>query len=149
MSLAPLHAAQRLQAWDMDEDLPSLASHAAIELDDLIRNRRTSVDAIQRLATVLSESVIRIARRRSSSLNPTTAVVVNRAISEATGARGESLSDIVVSTDRIAKLLRGAKNTKRRREQLEQLQAFCLALARHASAADRLPHDKPEQSVRC
>lgn len=144
MSLAPNYVAH-VQSWDFDDDLPALAAHAAVELDNLILGRRTPVDSIRRLARVLSDSV-RSASPRSLGLNPTTTVAVNRAIAASTGSYGVNVSAVVSNTGRVTKRLAQAKLGTPERS-LKELRTFCLALVRSAAAAGRHPHDRPEYPV--
>jgi hypothetical protein len=74
----------------LESNLPSVASLAAVELDNLRLGRSNSLDAVSRLSMVLHEMTL--SKEQNAFIDRSQAVVVNRAINDA------SLLTYVLST---------------------------------------------------
>jgi hypothetical protein len=84
---------------ELEEDLPSLACHAAIELDDIILGCEPRTEALGRLLSYLRN----VMPRANQVLDPTTAVVMNRAIGDLpTGRRAATVDELVKVTTSIS-----------------------------------------------
>lgn len=121
-------------------DLASLASRAAIELDNLMLKRPTSLEAAQRLAARLSE---RIPSTPASKIpDIATVVALRRALIETPGfTEATTLDELVKNAAQVTGLLSKAGPEV----DLKLLRTFCVALSREATAAQRSPFERPEQ----
>src|SRR5713226_2015401 len=91
-------------------DLPSLASHAAVELDDLILGRGKSLAAIRQLGSVMADFLAwdQNASQMTAVIDPRTMVVVGRAISDsglATTSPLITVQDLRQEAELISKML--------------------------------------------
>ena len=138
---------------ELENDLPSIACQAAIELDDLILGRDQSSESIRRLIDRLSEAIPTSGRTTTSGylVDPTAAVVVNRAISEAGLVQPASkFAELVRDTEELTEQLRQVvANPESVRDagqdSLRKLRTFCVALSRHASAERRRNRERVPQ----
>lgn len=144
-------ASEEAMLWELESDLPSLASQAAIELDNLILGRSSQVEAIRRLALRIGESVERDAEPASalSRLDPKTVVVIKRAIDDALrlNAPLTTVDELVHETGKIRERLERVSQNPQALQQhgidsLKQMRAFCLALSRRASAHEQSMDDR-------
>ena len=127
-------------------DLPSLASHAAVELDDVILGRVKSLAAVEQLASVMSEFLTSAdkADQLTASVDPRTMVIVSRAINDS-GLAGSSpltkVKDLQQEADVISKKLRSLTEPdalkKLDHDALEKMRAFCLKLSKFAMVSYR------------
>lgn len=143
--------------WPIENDLSAIACSAAIELDNLILDRQIGFASVELLGSLLSESIPQEHDPASPNWlrDPTAAVVVNRALGDASSGNGISTVDDLVRRageliERFAELVRDPAEFRRRQcAELEQMRSFCLALSRRASAAKKSPHDRvPEHRFR-
>ena|ERR1700733_12289982 len=120
------------------EELPSLASLAAVELDDLLLGRPKRFDAVARLAKALSESVTSEGETRPTvQLDPTRLLVINRAFDDSriSAADLTTVDELVQSTVELTRALEQFKqSTEPSVDHVQRLRSFCLALSRRASA---------------
>jgi hypothetical protein len=143
--------------WPVENDLPTVACHAAIELDNLILDRPIGLSSVDRLRFLLSESIP--PERDPNSPNwlrdPTAVVVVNRALGDEPSRKpistvGELVREAGELVAQLAELIRdpSAFRTSNAAE-LNKMRSFCLALSRRASATKKSPHDRiPEHRFR-
>lgn len=138
---------------DAGTDLPSLACEAAVEIDNLARGRNGDLSAVRALADTITKSVtVDQPSSPASLLNPTTAVVLRRAIGAVTGAgQPRKLDELLSKASEIAASLRSVAATPETPPMprtLEELRAFCVALSNSAAAARRPPIERPEHPFR-
>jgi hypothetical protein len=138
--------------WEMECDLASIASQAAIELDNLMLGRMTDLFAAERLADILANSInVDMAGSPESQLNPTTAVAVNLAIADANKQNQfTQLADLLNEVGKLTDVL-SQPNTIKNAEsnELKKLRNFCLALSKRAFALEQAMQDvKPEHPFR-
>jgi hypothetical protein len=139
-----------------ENDLPSVASRAAIELDNLLLNRSTDLGATQRLADIIAKSFPRNAEANAPApfVNPTTAMVVNRAIADANIDKLASRVDELIRHAReLANTLQSvtaqAERSSIDEQRLQVMRAFCVALSRRALAEASLNrHARPQHPFR-
>ena len=133
--------------WELESDLPSLASHAAVELDNLILNRAQHLEAVRRLANMILGSFIPAGKgeAKQSAFDPTVVVLMNRAIADS-GLPDRNLrtvDELVKRADQIGEVLKRVSEhprefRERDEEFLAQMRDFCVALSSRASARDLL-----------
>lgn len=145
MSSSPAAGPDDAVLLQIENDLPSLACQAAIEIDDVILNRSRELKAVPRLATLIAESIPNVSdmATQASLLDPTAVVVVNRALMDSTfGPTLKKVEELVATTERMTQSLKDLTTNppmfrSAKPDELKKMRAFCLALSRHASAADR------------
>ena len=145
------------ELWELESDLPSIASLAAIELDRLALKRETNLEGVSRLIEVISNSITGVAEPASPSshLNPSTAVAVNQAIADSKFSDlSAQLANLLEEAGKITSLLNEARQApdqfrESNFEALKQMRSFCLALSRRALASERALIDiRPEHPFR-
>lgn len=146
-------AAQQLPQTIRARDLAAVALKAATELDSLIRNEHSSLDGIRELAEQLSAKVVRDPGSGPASLmDPTTTIVLGRAVGDAGGGSPQQVADVTAATQRwiaqMAELLTAANQSEDWLTSLINLRSFCLAVSRHATAMTPSPLDRPDHSFR-
>ena len=141
--------------WESKIDLPLLANHAAIELDNLIRKKREDLKAVNKLIEVISRELVLSSSDPTSKitlvqLNPATAVALNYAINDSklSTTTQTKISDVIRETRQVVQCLRRVvenpqKALEEEPEKIEQLKSFCLALSKRALAR-KLPRYKTE-----
>lgn len=148
MAVALLEA-ESVDSLGWKEDLATLASRAAVELDDRILQRANTLPSVRRLSEILASSVAEVhdAASPSSSLNPSTAVLLRRAIpgGHELNSLEELLEEARKLTGRINNLV---ENERPEPAALEQLREFCLELSRKALAMRRSPLERPGHPFR-
>lgn len=134
--------------WDSEVDLPSLACHAAIELDNLIRDKSKELVAVIQLIEVISDvgEVLSSSDTAKGSplahLNPATAVALNAAIADSKLSTAlNNLSDLGRETDQVIQSLRELVENPQRTVEKEpakadKLKSFCLSLSKRALASE-------------
>ena len=136
--------------WGLEYDLASLASHAAVELDNLILGRAERLDAVSYLARVILGSFASASKSamRIPTFDPATAVVMRHAIvdSEMAGPELTTINDLSKLAGRIRvnleRLGKDPESFRRQdQEQLKRMRSFCVALSRRASALDQSVDD--------
>jgi len=137
-----------LHSWGRvgpEGDLATTACRAAIELDDLILERASSLDHVQALSSLLSPSSAPTpdSEEPFHFISPTTVVVVHRAIDDTgvAGQRLDTVGELLKEAARIGdqlKVLAAGPVTGMRPNgvDLAQMRAFCVALSRRAEAED-------------
>lgn len=124
-------------------DLASLACRAASEIDDLIIGQTPTFVAVKRLSEILSK--LTGTSSPSSLVDPTTAVILNRAIGSANlQVSKRSVDELLQETKRVTRILDGLAGEPdrfrtERITELKDLLTICLSLSRQASAFRRSP----------
>lgn len=133
--------------WEFYSDVPSLACHAAIELDNLIRGKGTGLNAVIQLAEVISQDMALSKSDAtgiisSAYLDSATAVALNYAIADYNrSTTPDELHKLITETKEVVQCLRKlVENPKRaleeKPEKVKQLKYFCLALSKRALALE-------------
>ena len=125
---------------DIQNNLPSLACHAAIEIDNLIIGRENNATAVKKLMEKMSGSFEPDSSGVRSLIDPTTAVAINRALKQSNYKNGlTSVSEVAAQTDEIKNWVttitsRISNLSEEDKKNLASLRAFCLALSKSAAA---------------
>jgi hypothetical protein len=132
---------------ELEMDLASLASQAAIDLDDLLLGRRKELTAVKVLAEKIAASL-----PLGQTMDATTAVAVQRALIETPGLpQTTTVNELVNSaaelTARLSKLV-AKPEPKENPDEVKQLRSFCVALSRSSTALQGSPYDRPEHPFR-
>ena len=130
----------------LDNDLPFLATEAAIDIDNLLSNRSKEFAAIKRLAEQLRNSIeISAAGEPPRSLmDPATLTVLGEAVARASGEQySKKVEDLLAAAAKISVELSSDDPIKNIKE-LERARDFCIALstsvvAYHKSISDLSP----------
>ncbi len=121
----------------LDPDLPSLASNAAVELDLLINDEPTGLDAVRQLGERLSKALdkpIPDEPARGLQVDTETETVLGQAFLQAANADSATiLGELIRRTEEISRQLTSARS-ETARSALELPRAFCLALSKSAAA---------------
>ncbi|MBI3880638.1 MAG: hypothetical protein HY301_11330 [Verrucomicrobia bacterium] len=135
--------APTLRPWlrAVEPSLPMLATRAAVELDALRRGSPGSMDAVQELSELLKNSFDQEyenegTHRSGSLLDPSTMVLVGRALETIPDKRVTKVSDVQEMMREVAVWL-DASAANAGAQHAEVLRDFCLALARGASSHHR------------
>jgi hypothetical protein len=123
-------------------DLPSLASHTAVELDDLILGRAKSLLAIKELGSVMADFLAsdQNPSHMTALVDPRTMVIVGRAINDsglATTSPLTTVKDLRQEAELISKTLLSLtlEGPKPDDEALAKMRDFCLKLSKLAMAS--------------
>jgi hypothetical protein len=132
------------QPLELEMDLASLASQAAIELDDLFLGRRKDLTAVGVLVDKIAAGL-----PEGKPLDATTVVAVQRALIDTPGSKqtttvSELQSSAAEMTARLSGLINGGDVKPPAPDVLEQLRSFCVALSKHSTALQRSPYDRRE-----
>jgi C4-dicarboxylate-specific signal transduction histidine kinase len=139
-------ARTEIREWELETSLPSLASQAAAELDNLLLGKSNQVDALRRLSAQIAESIVNVDQPDApgSLIDPSAVVVMHRAIGETntTGVRMTTIHDLIHEATRITQGLesigRDPEGTKSQAVSvIEKMRDFCLVLSRLASAHEQ------------
>ena len=137
---------------NLENDLPSLANQAAIELDTMVLGGPVRLEAVRQLASQISRTVTDVndPGSPSSLLNVRTAVLVNRAIGEAAvGPANSTLDELLKRTKEVTGALLALDQVHHvSAAELARLRNFCVALSRHALAREVTPDDRPQHPFR-
>ena len=120
----------------VDPELPLLVSDAAVELDLLIQGDQPGLEAVRQLGDDLRKTLAKPAKAppsRQLHVNTETETILGQAFCDAGGDPSTILRDLSRYTEEIATQLSSAEPGGRR-EDLERLREFCLALSRFAAA---------------
>ena len=119
----------------LDPNLPLLASQAAIELDVLLRNKKTDLSATKRLGQLLENSLEHAvtATSPSSLIDPTTVTLINRALLESQWSKPQTTRQLVEQAWSLAKDLHQTEKDADHKS-LKKVQAFCVALSECAAS---------------
>src|SRR5262245_44387035 len=138
-----------ISAAKLGHDLPSVACQAALELDNLILGRTSTIPTVAELSARLSEEVPEVPDLNSplSLVDPSTVVALHGTIQETRLAVPSD--DIVVLTRQaveIARRLKAASDDPegartRDLEELRKLKEFCLILSKRSAAASGDPDE--------
>jgi len=124
-----------------DIDLASLACNAAIELDNILNGQSIELLYVNKLLSLM-DSIIEIGPNSQMSLSdPTALVVVNRAINDSKllNEPRTTIGDFFNHSDKIKRLFEEVlsdadKVLREKKEIIESLSNFCLAISKQASA---------------
>lgn len=126
---------------ELEMDLASLASLAAIELDDLLLGRRKQFDAVQLLAQRIASGV-----PDGQPLDDSTVVAMHHALIEDPSGAPTTMTELkttaAVLSDQMAKLV--GEDTNNAMDLIKKLRSFCVALSKHSMAIHRSPYDEKE-----
>lgn len=153
-----LPVAEETELWELEDDLSSVACHAAIELDNLLLGRTTDLKEVQRLIHTIADVIPTVEEPSSTApmlKNATTVVLIKRALHDShpgtsvtkvdelvTHAKliAESLNQLVINTDAF---------TEKQPDELLRMRSFCVALSKHALGSERSRYQtKPEHPFR-
>jgi hypothetical protein len=124
--------------WELEGDLPSLSSIAAIELDNLILKKSKDLEGVKRLAAKISNSL------SMTSNDPTAMVVMDMAMTDSQlSGHLETVDELVQKAEEIIQRLKQimAKPKKTNITELKIMRNFCITLSKHASAHEPSPYD--------
>lgn len=127
-----------------DPELPFIAASAALELDDVIKGRSTSLQHFNELSAVLKTALSATddAPRALASVDPVTSTVFQRALRASDQSRGlttESLAQKVLDITLELQLRPGGQ------PDLELMKRFCVELSRTAlSSRDATQRSRSE-----
>jgi len=135
------------ELFEFHFDLPSLACHAAIELDNLLRGKSTGLNFVMQLAEVISQEMALSSGDTASiislgHLNPATAVALNYAFADSELSSSKTkISELIGEIRQIVQCLRRVvenpeKALTEEPTKVEQLKSFCLALSKRALAIE-------------
>jgi hypothetical protein len=119
----------------LDPSLSFIASRAAIELDNLLLGLSDTLDAVQQLASRLKNSAEEVSGTsvKRNLMDPEAMCVFSQAFAQTQGHSVSTVDELANEAWRIASDLHQAKSDARR-QTLEALRSFCVALSRIASA---------------
>ena len=129
-----------------DPELPTLATRAAVELDTLRRGRDGSMQHVLRLSQLLRNSlepnVESSPAHVSCLMDPSTIVLVARALHQAGENPGPTTREICELTEAVADKLEqiAFKNDK---DSAKELQHFCVELARGVANRRKIYRSDP------
>jgi len=128
-----------------EEDLASLASQAAVALDNLVLGRGGDVAAVKRLALLVCGSL-----ETDQAIDLTTAVAVHHALIEMSGVTSSKTVDDLRTNamEFIERLSRIAKNESLEPAEIKNLRDVCVALSRSATALAGPLYDRPTHQFR-
>ncbi len=119
----------------LDENLSFLATQAALELDMLIEGRETKLEAVTRLSKVMRSSFKQVSSGgQGAFMDPATATIVNRAFTDSSLAKLETVDELIERSHELAEELASQVDPKHRNGGLPEMKRFCIALARCSSA---------------
>lgn len=135
--------------WVFERDLSTLSCHAAIEIESLMINEYRGLKAVKGLADVISKSLSPAEHdpTKYSFIDPTTIVVMNRAIDDTNlSKRLNTIEDFIKESSLISVKLREItsdyeKTQRRDIDKLRSLRDFCLALSKQSSAYQQSFYD--------
>ena len=133
-AIVPAKSDQKLRA--LDPNLPSLASEAAIDIDNLLSGGPQDLRAIQKLAERLKNTIelTDTADPPRSLMDPATLIILGEAIGEATKDRSLSkVEDLLKEASKISESL-SRDDLEENPAELKQARDFCIALSRAAMA---------------
>ena len=137
----------------LESALPAVASRAAVQLDNLRLGRSQTLEAVARLADILH--AMRASREESKYIDPSQAIVVNRAIRDASILPEflSTLDQIVEEAgklrDRLTRITQSPEVLESDTTELEALINFCVALSKQAASLERPPEEmKPGHPFR-
>jgi hypothetical protein len=127
---------------ELEMDLASLASQAAIELDDLLLGRRKDLTAVGVLVDKIAAGL-----PEGKPLDATTVVAIQRALIDTPGSKqtttvSELQSSAAEMTARLSGLI--TEEDVKGSDVLVRLRSFCVALSKHSTALQRSPYDRRE-----
>jgi hypothetical protein len=134
-----------------ERDLASLACHAALDLDNLIRGQSQGLDSVTSLVGCFRE---RLSLRQEGNsvglrMDPTTVVVMRRAFGQArptvsVTSTQQFRQESMKMAERLGKVVAESDSVRNEEpEELQQLKRFCLAVSRGANALRPSFFDKP------
>ena len=139
---------------EFGNDLTSLATHAATELDFAIHDESIGFGACKRLANYLCQMTGGDQSRGHAGaerlFDPSTVVVIDRAIAGCGLWKSEETTNALLSqtkglADRLRAIAEGGEGSSYKGDcpSLPQMWSFCLSLSKHASGFNP-PLDEPQ-----
>lgn len=105
-----------------------LALRAAVELDDILHGKLSSVEAVRELAEALGKTTSVVGSGSLTSLvDPLSADLIGRALERNSATPIHTVSDLVHQANQVVSSLRAATQGSLK-EKIEALRDFCLAL---------------------
>jgi len=134
----------------LDPHLPLLASQAALEIDDILQKKQTSVDAIQRLVNILNNTFENECHKPASRcfVDNSAATIFSQALKYRSP---RTLADLAEQAWEVTKELESVKNEGAgdNAPELTTMKTFCLNLARSAATyRQKFEHSRPLPSYR-
>jgi len=140
---------------ELDSDLPSLASQAAIELDNLRLNRASQLNAVGRLADIIHATMPPAEHSwHISHLDIGSTLAVNRAVARcfATLPTSTHLDELLPHVRAVAQSLSALAEpgavVDADAADVNTLKAFCLELSRQAATTQLSAHERPSHPYR-
>ncbi len=135
---------------ELDSDLASLASQAAIELDNVLLERAGGLSAVGRLAQMIYATVpAEETSWQIHYLDIGNTIAVNRAVATLTGSStGTQLRQLLERARDIAARLSALPEHEERHVELKDLRAFCLELSRQAASSRRIANETASHPYR-
>jgi hypothetical protein len=134
----PLNASQEEISRALEWDLATLACLAAIEVDNLIHNRRTNgLRAVRRLVIRLSDpqTLSRLTGPSPHRLfDPSIDVVKKRAFVASGRGKEIRVSNVDAMIEKLRRLSASSEIPDQIPDDLPEVKAFCLALSREAAS---------------
>ena len=129
--------------WGFENDLATVSCYAATELDNCILNRNDKFYAVNRLVTMIKQSIISFSRssQPSYAIDPNAALAMNRALEDFDPALKTSLKTIdqliEKSEEAMKKLEMLMGGTKQfNPDELKSLRTLCISLSKNAFACE-------------
>jgi hypothetical protein len=125
-----------------DPDLPFLAAQAAVEIDNLLLGRDSTLDAVHALGELLKKSTEEIAGEtgRKTLMDPPTVSVVSDALSATRSDHVRTLGEFAAEAWKVANELHEAKPNQTR-EKLERARLFCVTLSQMVTSYQQSVYD--------
>jgi hypothetical protein len=139
---------------ELDSDLPSLASQAAIALDNVRLRRPSDLSAVARLAEMIQAAVPPPEQTwQISYFDIGSTLAVNRAVAQIAGPTAstrvdELLPQVRAFAQRLAGLSHRRDPLSSEPSEVNDLRAFCVELSRQADAGQRTVYDRPTHPYR-
>jgi hypothetical protein len=132
--------------WEIEEDIPNLSCHAAIELDNLILRKSNTFEAAHQLIEAILKSGLSSTNgaqtngRPYAYLNTATALAFDGAIRDSKPNYSKTtVQDLIKEVDDFVDTLKliiadPQRALKEYKKEAEELRSFCLALSKRALA---------------
>jgi len=124
-----------------DPDFAFIAANAAAEVDNLIHGREAMLENVSMLSKIIGGSIAYEGAQGKTIKNlmdPVTTDVFSRSFTASYKDSVNSLDDLAIKVERLSKELQSVDDKK---EKLEVLRDFCVALSKNALATRRTLHE--------
>ena len=125
-----------------DNDFAFLANNAAFEIDLLLREKDTSLDAVNELRNVLKATVENKNFEQCIFFDPKTSHILKRAYSSSFDQPVKTFSDIAAKAKEVSDQL-GKLERVHDASFLTKVRDYCIALSETAFEADTWPNTDP------